>query len=113
MHEHRHARIGKNFGQRGDVILMRMHAAGRHQADEMTGAAAGFELLDQIDERRRARDVAAGDGGVDARQVLHHHAAGADIHMADFGIAHLAVRQADGAARGVQQAVRAILPQPV
>ena len=45
---------------------------------------------------------------VDARQVLRHHPAGADIHVADFGIAHLPVGQADGAAGGLQQGVRAL-----
>ena len=35
---------------------------------------------------------------IDTRQVLHDHPAAADIHMADLGIAHLAVRQADGQA---------------
>ena len=101
------------FGQRRGMILMRMHAARRDQAEQMAGAAARFELLDEIDERRRARDLAAGDRGADARQILHHHAAGADIEMADFGIAHLAVGQADVLAGGVQKAVRQALPQPV
>ena len=40
----------------------------------------------------------------DARQLLHHDAAGADVQVADLGIAHLAVGQPDieagrGAAR--------------
>ena len=58
-------------------------------------------------------DVAVGDCAADARQILHDHAAGADIEMADFGIAHLAVGQADVVARGVQKAVRPVPPQPV
>ena len=49
----------------------------------------------------------------DARQILHHHAAGADIEMADFGIAHLAVGQADVFAGRTQKAVRSGLPQPI
>src|SRR5579863_7208786 len=79
----------------------------------MTGAAARFELADKVDQRLGARDLAAGDGRADARQVLQHHAAGADIEMADFGIAHLAAGQADVLARGAQKAVRQVLPQPV
>ena len=31
---------------------------------------------------------------VDPRQVLHHHTAGADVHVADLGIAHLPGGQA-------------------
>ena len=53
------------------------------------------------------------DGLADARQFLHHHAAGADVQVADLGVAHLAVRQPDIAAGGVQEGVRTGLPQPV
>ena len=113
VHERRHAGIGENLRQRRGVILMRMHAAGRHQADEMTGAAAVFELCDQIDQRRHLLDVAVGDGAADARQILHDHAPGADIEMADLGIAHLAAGQADVVAGSVQKAVRPVPPQPV
>ncbi len=113
MHQRRHAGIGENFGQSHRLVLMRMHAARRNEAEQVAGAAARFELFDQIAERRRALDVAAGDRRRDARQILHHHAAGADIEMADFGIAHLAIGQADVLAGGAQEAVRAVLPQPV
>ena len=77
---------------------MRMHAAGRNQADQVAGAAAFLERVDQAGERRRLGDLARRDGVADARQVLHHHAAGADVEMADLGIAHLAV--AAGRPRG-------------
>ena len=91
-----------------------MHAAGRDQADQMAGAAALFQLVDQIGERRRLLDLAVGDGVADARQVLHHHAAGADVEMADLGIAHLARRQADIACPTVRRKrVRAGGPEPV
>ena len=93
------------------MILVRMNAAGRDQPNQMASAAARFELFDQGDERGRTLDFAAGNGFVDARQVLDHHAAGADIEMADFGIAHLAVRQADVLARSVENSVRTALPE--
>ena len=72
-----------------------------------------FELCDQLDQRRHLLDVAVGDSAADARQILHDDAAGADIEMADLGIAHLAAGQADVVARGAQKAVRPVLPQPV
>ena len=72
-----------------------------------------LSLRDQIDQRRCARDLARRDGVGDARQVLHHDAAGADVEMADLGIAHLAVGQADVAARGAQEGVRTRAPQAV
>ena len=40
MQAHRHAGIGEDFGERRGVVLMRMHAAGRDQAEQMAGAAA-------------------------------------------------------------------------
>ena len=89
MHDSRHARLRQNFRQRRGVVLVRMHAARRDQADEVAGAAALAQPLDQALQRRRALDLAVGDGIGDARQVLHHQAPGADIEMADLGIAHL------------------------
>ena len=64
-------------------------------------------------QRRRLGEAAVGDRVADAHQLLLHHAAGADVHVADLGVAHLAVGQADVAAGGVQEGVRAGLPQLV
>ena len=108
-----HACVGEDLCQRHRVVLVRMHAAGRHQADEVAGAAARLELADQIDQRRRAGDLARRDGVGDAWQVLHDDAAGADVEMADLGVAHLAVRQADVVARGAQERARPRAPQTV
>ena len=113
VHDRRHFRVVQDLRQRDRVVLMRMHAAGRHQAHQMAGAAGRLQLADQLDERRRLGDAAVLDGVADARQFLHHHAAGADVEVADLGVAHLAVGQADIAAGGVQEGVRAALPQPV
>ena len=54
---------------------------------------------------------AAGD--VDLHQVLVHHAAGAEVHVADLGVAHLAVGQADELAAGLQVAHRILGPEGV
>ena len=54
VHQRRHAGLGENLCERRGVILMRMHAARRHQSEEMAGAAALFERLDEINQRRRA-----------------------------------------------------------
>ena len=53
-------------------------------------------------------EAAVLDRRVDAGQVLVDDAAGAEVHVADFGIAHLPVRQADVAAFGMDQRVRAL-----
>ena len=46
-----------------------------------------------------------------ADELLLHDAAGADVQMADLGIPHLAFGQADVPARGMQEGVRAGIPQ--
>ena len=40
MHEHRNAGVGDNLRQVDRMILVRVHAAGRHQSHQMAGAAA-------------------------------------------------------------------------
>ena len=113
MHERRNAGVGQDFRQRHGVILVRVHAARRNQPDQVAGAAALLQRLDQAGEGRRLLDLAGRDGVADPRQVLHHDAAGADIEMADLGIAHLSRRQADVAAGGAQERVRPGGPQSV
>ena len=108
-----HAGLVQDLRQRDRVLLMRVHAAGRHQAEQVAGAARRLQLRDQVRERRRAGEAAVLGGLADVRQLLHHHAPGADVQVADLGVAHLAVRQPDVAAGGVQEGVRAALPQPV
>ena len=58
-------------------------------------------------------EAAVLDRRVDAGEVLIDDAAGAQIHVADLGIAHLPVRQADVAALGVDQRMRPLRPQAV
>jgi len=90
-----------------------MHTTGRHEADQMAGAAALLQSGDQAGQRRRLLDLAGFDGVGDARQVLHHHAARADVEMPHLGIAHLPARQADVETRGVQEGMRRRCPEPV
>ena len=106
MHEHRHARRAGDLHQRGHVILMAMHAAGRHQAHDVDRALGAFGFINQREQHGAPRQAAIFDGDVDARQILRHDAAGADIHVTDFGIAHLALGQAHGIAAGFQQGMR-------
>ena len=69
----------------------------------MDAAARGPHAIEETGQRRLARERTIGDGLVDARQVLHHHAAGAQIGVADFRVSHLSGRQADMEFRGLQQ----------
>jgi hypothetical protein len=106
VHGDRDARRRQNFRQRGDLVLVRMHAAGRHQAHDVGGAAGCLQGGNGIAQHRVGGEAAVGDGGVDARQVLHHHAPGAEVHVADLGVAHLSARQPHLVLGGVDQGVR-------
>jgi len=103
MHEHRHAMAGDDLDQGGDVILVRMHAAGRKKSHDMHRALRRFRLVDQRQQHGTARQAAILDGHINARQVLGDDAARADIHVAHFGIAHLPLGQTDRIAGGGQQ----------
>ncbi len=51
MHGHGDAGVRQNFCERNSVVLVRMHAAGRDEADKMAGAAAGLQLSNQSGDR--------------------------------------------------------------
>ena len=58
-------------------------------------------------------ELAGGDGFVDSREVLKDDAPGAEIQMADFGIAHLAVGKSDIGAARAKFAARIIVIKPI
>ncbi len=95
------------IGQRDEMVLMRMHAARRGKAHQMAGAAGLLQGRDQLRQDRAPGQRPVGDGIVDARQVRHGDPAGAEVHVADLGIAHLALGQADEGLRGIDQRLRA------
>ena len=113
VHQHPHAGPAHQIGQGHHVILVRMHAARRQQPHQVAGAARGLQRRDEIHKLRIGGQRAVSQGGVDTWQVLRHDAAGAQVHVTNLGIAHLAVGQADGTACGLQHAVRATLQQTV
>jgi hypothetical protein len=100
---HGHAGFREVRGERHDVALVRMDAARRHQAHEVRGTAA---LPERGGKLREPREAAIGDRLVDARQVLQHHAAGADVHVADLRVAHLALGQSHEGLARLQEGVR-------
>ncbi len=88
------------------VAQMAVHAAVGHEADEVERIAAASDAIHRRDERRVLEKITVADALVDAREVLVDDAAGAHVHVADLGVAHLARRQADGFARGDELGVR-------
>ena len=107
----REPRRGAGAREGGDVVLMRMHAAGRHQPHQVDGAV--LDRGDEFGERRVLGKRSVGNRLVDAWQVLHHHPAGAEIHVPDLGIAHLPGGQADMQLRRLQVGNRRFARQPV
>ena len=99
--------------QGGEMGLMGMHAAGRQQAQQMAAPPDCFSVAMKPFSAGLWPSSPSANRLVDARQVLHHDPAGAEIHVPDFGIAHLAVRQADIQLRGVQEGVRAGRPETI
>src|SRR5690606_30948480 len=79
---------------------------------DVQDAVVGDRLLAGGDQLGVVEEAAAFDRGVDAGQFLVHHPACADVHVADLGVAHLPVRQADVSTLGVDQGGRAGFPQP-
>jgi len=58
------------------------------------------------DEGRPFEERPVGNRGVDAWQVLQHRPSGSDVEVTDLRVAHLAGRQSDGLAGGLQDGVR-------
>ena len=95
------------------MVLMSVHAARRGEADQVQCRAALLQRGDRLGEDRVGRERAVLDRIVDARQVGHGNAAGAEVHVADLGIAHLPLGQTDEGFRGVDQPLRTGGDQPV
>ena len=78
---------------------MAVNATLRQQAQNMHGLAIGDGFVDGGAKGRVFEKLAVADRLGDTGEVLLHHAAGAEVHVADFGVAHLPVRQTDIHAR--------------
>ena len=78
--------IGRDqlVGERRDLSLVRVNAARRHQAHEVRPPAGSPEPLDESLKCRQPAELALLDRGIDAREVLHDDASGAQVHMADL-----------------------------
>jgi len=66
-----------------------------------------------LEQGRVGEEAAVGDGGVDAGHVHADDAAGAEVEVADLGIAHLAVGEADEVLAGAEEGVGEVAQEPV
>ena len=97
---------GGHLRHRHQVVFMAVYAARGEQAEDVHRLVGGDGLVDRAGDHRVFEEFAVADGLGDAGEVLVHHAACAEVHVADLGIAHLAVGQADVHAGAGDQAVR-------
>ena len=105
MHHDGDAMAGDDPRERRDLPQVTVYAAVRDDPQDMADTLALPELGGEFRKDGIAGQGAVGDRLIDARHDLGDHPAGADIHMADLGIAHLVVGQADIGARGGEQAM--------
>jgi len=89
---------------------MRVNAAWRHQPEQVAGATAFAQALDQPGCRQRRREAPVFHRLVDARQILHHHPTRTEIEVSDLRIAHLAGRQAHIEPGRLQEGMRTARP---
>ena len=104
---------GGQLGHGQDVVLVAVHATRREQTQQVDRLARGDRGIDRRGQGGDGGKRALLDGLGDAGEVLVDDAPGPQVHVADLGVAHLAVRQAHVAAIGVDQAVGLLLPQAV
>ena len=90
--------------QQGEEVMdVGMDPAIADQPEQME--LLGVGALHRAQEQLVAEEFARGDGQVNAGDVHIDDAAGADVEMADFAVAHLPLGQADVGAGGVHEGV--------
>src|SRR5436190_9524125 len=77
------------------MIDVGVHAAIRNQTHEMNFFIVLFCIFKCTENNRMAMKRTVADGKINFYQILVNYSAGADVEMADFGIAHLTIRQAN------------------
>ena len=93
--------------------LLGVHAAVGDAGRTDAAAAAGAGILHGVEQHGMGEEFAVLDHQVDAGDVHVHDAAGADVEMADFAVAHLPFGQSDERAAGVNQRVGILAQQAV
>src|SRR5579862_3658603 len=79
----------------------------------MKHPAAAPDVLDGARQRRVLSERAVRNRSVDQRHALGNDASAAEVHMADFAVAHDAFGEPDGLARSLQQRMRIALEQRI
>ena len=102
-----------NVAELEEVIQRRVYAAVGGQTHEVDVLAVLLGIGEGGDDFLVLQDAAVGTGTVDLHQVLVDDAAGTDIEVTHFGVAHLSVGQAHVLAASLQLGVRIVGQQAV
>ena len=95
------------------MSLIGMDSAIRHQSKKMQLPPARTRILHRVQQHRLGEELAILNHQLDAGAVHVNNAPGADVEMADFAVAHLAVWQTYIFAAGVNQRVGIFAQQAV
>jgi len=93
------------------MLVMAVHTSIRNQSKKMKAMAASFReniLGDGI-----VLQLSFGNGFVDPGEILINNPARAEVEVADFGVAHLSLRQTDVRTTGTQFPSGIIAVKPV
>ena len=99
------AALGRQLGHGHQMILVAVHATVGKQAEDVHRLAGTYGLVDRSADGRVGEEFAVADRLCHPGEVLIHHAPGAQVHVADLGVAHLPVRQTDIHAAAGDQSV--------
>ena len=94
----------RHFEQRIEMVLMAVYAARRNEAHKVQGTALFLHAVYDFQQGFVLEEVAVLDVAGDAGQLLIDDAAGTDVGVTNFGVAHLTIRQADVFAGSLQLA---------
>ena len=101
-----------HLDERVEMPLVAVDTAVGDEPDEVQCPIAG-DSIHGGREHRAGEQLAVAYGLIDAGEILVDDAPGPHVHVADFGVAHLSGRQADGLARRNQPGVRIPGEEPV
>src|SRR5258708_37537369 len=93
----------RHFQQCVEMSLLRVHAAVGDQTEQMEPPLAHPRMLHRGEQDGMREELAVLDHQVDAGDVHVNDAAGANVEMPDFAVAHLSFRKADERSAGMNE----------
>src|SRR5690606_28154874 len=100
--------VVRNEGPDGgeQMLIDGMHATRAEQSHDVEGATGGAHVAGQGSEGWERGELAPADTLIDAHEVLRHHSTRTEVQVTDFTVPHLACRESDGQATGIEKCAR-------